>query len=203
MADGPPGFSGGTPHPLTRRALLAAAAGAGAALTAGCSQVEPGIDRLRELVRGESASSPPAQPAPADPRDPDVRLAVEVMLLCDSAASALRAWTQASDRRPARLRRIAESAAEMHDLHSGLVAGAVPAEAAPGSGRLAPRLFAAAQEPEGALKSAVTIEELAGAGLREAALAARSGPFASLLASMVAASAQQSAQLRAGAGSRR
>lgn len=199
---------GGSPRPpvtTTRRRLLRGALGAAgvAGLTA-CSSVEPAVEQLRELVDGgDPRASPSASPdvaAPSDPADPDVRLAVEVVLTSEAAATALENWVALPGRRSRRLRRLAGEAAATHRRHAQIVSRAVPPAAAPASGRLAPALVEALDTPDGTLKSVVRIEELAGAGLREAALRARSGPFASLLASMVAASAQHSAQLR-GTGS--
>ncbi|QWC85380.1 hypothetical protein KLP28_00905 [Nocardioidaceae bacterium] len=171
--------------------------GAGVALgpaLGGCSRVESAVDRVRDLAGDDPAESAPAVPAPSDPADPDVRLAVEVVLVSQAAATALRVWTDAG-RRPRRMLRLAEAAAATHDAHADLVAAAVPVNADPATGRLAPALTSSAAGEDG-FRSAVRIEELAGAGLREASLVARSGPFASLLAAMVAASAQQSALLR-------
>ena len=190
-----------------RRRLLTGALGAAAAVgLSACSTVDPAVDRLRDLVAGgEDAAPAPRVEPPSDPADPDVRLAVEVMLVSEAAATALENWASRPGRGAARLRRIAREAAATHTRHAALVGGAVPAGADPGNGRLSPALISALESPSGTLKSVVRIEELAQAGLREAALSARSGPFASLLASMVAASAQHSAQLRgvasgAGAG---
>ncbi len=185
---------------LSRRAALLGAVGT---TTLACSPYELQTQQRRPPVR----PTPSTAEAPAV--DPDVDLATTVV----AAERALLERIDATVRRHPRLERVLASTREVHDVHVSLLEDAVPAgsgasdAATPTSpaspGEPGPTPADDTSEPVGvprdrarALRAVATAEDELALTAKQAAFAAQSGAFARVLASMAAASSQQSAVLR-------
>jgi hypothetical protein len=160
---------------------------AAAALVAGCTSSD------------DSNPSTTRTPAPrhSPGTDPDVKIAATVL----ERERALLERVAATARKHPRLAPELASARAAHRAHVALLTKAVPNDTpvrkpAPGSAHRVPG------RPGPALSALAAAEtRLSGIGARSS-LAARSGPFARVLASMAAAAAQQSARLSAAAAER-
>ena len=172
---------------IPRRAALVGAAVATVAVT-GCTS-DDGSQADHRASRSPRASSSPSATRPANP---DVALAAGVL----AAEQQMLQRVSATVRRHRRLGPVLAGARSAHAAHVRLLARAVPDHAsAP-----ATPLPAAPQVPVGrvaALQAVARAESTLGARHAREAVAARSGAFARVLASMAAASAQQAAHLTA------
>ncbi len=163
---------------LSRRTALGGlVVGTGAVLT-GCTAASG--------VRHKSPSPSPA------PEDPDVTLAAAVL----GQEQAMLDQVVATARRHPRLTGAVAGARAAHRAHVALLTRAVPTGGA-ARGAAPRRVLHVPKAPGAALAALAHAEDrLAGTG-RDHALAARSGAFARVLASMAAAAAQQSTHLGA------
>jgi hypothetical protein len=173
---------------LPRRTALVGAAAATVAVTGGCTSDDGsrGDDRA---TRSPSASSSPSATPPANP---DVALAARVL----AAEQQVLARVTATVRRHRRLAPVLAGARTAHAAHVRLLARAVPPQASAS----ATAVPTSPEVPAGrvaALQSVARAESALGARHGREAVAARSGAFARVLASMAAASAQQAAHLTA------
>jgi hypothetical protein len=170
----------------SRRAVLGALTAAAGTTLAGCT----------------SAGAPPrprptiTPPASTPPPQPDVPLAAAVLRREQAVLDRVRA----TSRRHPRLAATLTGARAAHHAHVQLLRGAVPAGTSGGGlVRRTPRVPA---EGIAALRALARAEgDLAASG-RRSALAADSGAFARVLASMAAAAAQQATHLTAAATER-
>jgi hypothetical protein len=143
--------------------------------------------------------------------DPDVDLATTVV----AAERALLERIDATVRRHPRLERVLTATREVHEVHVTLLEDAVPDEAGAPDGETQTSTSTPSptepgptptDDPVGpdrvprdrarALRAVATAEDELALTAKQAAFAAQSGAFARVLASMAAASAQQSAVLR-------
>ncbi|MDX6302941.1 MAG: hypothetical protein QOF53_4155 [Nocardioidaceae bacterium] len=180
-----------TPPPVSRRTALGGAVVA-AGLVAGCTA--PGSD---------------APPRAAGPRreDPDVALLSAVLAseqrLLDRVVATLRRHPDLPATQSAAL----AGARTTHRAHVALLRAGAPSDSPSPSVSASASSTATATPVPG--RAAAALLALAGAeddqsgSVRHAALAARSGAFARVLASMAAAAAQQAVHLRAGSKDRR
>lgn len=143
------------------------------------------------LAGALGACTPDSTPAPRPSdtgADPDEALALEAL----AAQTAFLALLDAVTRDSARRLRALASTRTVHERHVALLTEAVPnpptTQPSPG-----PALTGAGRSTYLALARA---EDQLGQTLRRAAARAESGPFARVLASMAAAAAQQSFELR-------
>jgi hypothetical protein len=174
-----------TPLPVSRRTALGGAVAA-AGLVAGCTA--PGSDGPRSA-------------AGAGRQDPDVTLLSAVLAserrLLDRVVATLRRRPDLSVAQSAAL----AGARATHRAHVDLLRAGAPTESPSPSGSGSASSTATAAPVPGT--AAAALLALAGAeadqsgSVRHAALAARSGAFARVLASMAAAAAQQAVHLRA------
>lgn len=169
---------------MSRRAAVGGVAVAAVALVAGCTSSD---------VSKPSATRTPT-PRHSPGTDPDVKIAATVLererLLLERVA--------ATGRKHPHLAPTLAAARTTHRAHLALLTQAVPNDTpvrspAPGT---VPHVPGGAAQALSALAAAE--RRLSDLGARRS-LAARSGPFAGVLASMAAAAAQQSAQLSAAA----
>jgi hypothetical protein len=175
---------------MTRRGVLAAAAGLSAGAVVGCTP-------QRERRRGEEP------PEPVEPQiDPDVAVAAEALA---NQQQVLELLAATGERHPRLARRLAPVVAA-HEAHASLLADAVPPDVTaepttsptsspsptggPESGRVrVPR------DRTRALGRVVAAERELATATKQHAFRARSGGFARLLGSMAAAAAQHEAVL--------
>lgn len=169
----------------SRRSTLGLAFGGVITLGAGLS----GCDLGASSDTGPRTETPPAASADQiDGRDdPDQAVVVAALAALDLRVAALGA---ARDAYP-RLRRPLSALAAMHLAHRGVLEPAPPSRATPAS----PPGAGVGPTPTGALRRIRTAEMAYQRSLVDAALAARSGPLARLLASMSASVGQQLAVL--------
>lgn len=187
---------------LSRRAALLGAVGT---TTVACSPYELQTQQRPRRVR----PTPTTAEAPAV--DPDVDLATTVV----AAERALLERIDATVRRHPRLERVLAATRDVHDVHVALLEDAVPEDPdAPEGETPVPDPAASPTDPGSsltdepsepqrvprdrarALRAVATAEDELALTAKQAAFAAQSGAFARVLASMAAASAQQSAVLR-------
>lgn len=188
---------------LSRRAALLGAVGT---TTLACSPYE-----LQTQQRRPRPVRPTPSTAEVPAVDPDVDLATKVV----AAERALLERIEATIRRHPRLERVLASTREVHDVHVALLEDAVPDDSGASSGETrtsdptaaltepGPSPTDDSPEPDRvprdrarALRAVATAEDELALTAKQAAFAAQSGAFARVLASMAAASAQQSAVLR-------
>lgn len=191
-----------TPAPLSRRTAVAGLAGLTGTLAgtlAGCtaSSLEPGPAPTPPTPTVSPGSRPTGTPAGRPTRDQDVRLAAQVL----AGEQAMLDLVLAALRRHPRLAAPLAAATQAHREHVDLLVGAVPSDArAP---RRADRPPPVPARPGAALSGLARAEDRLARLRAHDALAARSGPFARVLASMAAAAAQQGTLLADAARDRR
>jgi hypothetical protein len=177
----------GRDRDLPRRTALVGVAAAAAAVTGGCTS--GGGDRKDGAAASPRASVSPSVSRP--PANPDVVLAARVL----TAEQQMLARVTATVRRHRRLAPVLAGARSAHAAHVRLLARAVPphasASATPASRPSVPVGRVAA------LRSVARAESALGTRHGREAVAAQSGAFARILASLAAASAQQAAHLTA------
>ncbi len=167
---------------LTRRTALALAL---AAAASACTPSGSPGTASTPTPSPTTTAAPPVDP----PVDPDVALALEAITSSAAAAWGLTAVSRHHDD----LAGVLRPAIATHLEHQRILERAAPGDSdyAPTLGRVrVPR------DRARALDFARSVEDDAAEALRRQAFSARSGPFARLLASMSAASAQQSERLR-------
>lgn len=189
-----------TPEPVSRRTALVGLAGVGgvaAAVLAGCTsgRAGPGPTAPTPTSTGtptRTSTGTPTGPAP----DPDVALAAETLVV----EQAMLDRVLATQRRHPRLTGPLAASRAAHRAHVDLLGTAVTdcAEAAPT--RRTPEVPAA---PDAALAALARAEDRIADSGRRSALAAESGAFARVLASMAAAAAQLAVVHADAAGARR
>ncbi len=177
---------------LSRRTATGGALAVTAVLATGCT----GADRRP----GAAGPTPSVTGSPtAVPEDPDVALARAVLL----RERAMLATLQATARVHPRLRGVLASGRASHRDHVRVLSAAVPDGTGPApaaASRRRPRHPAAVPaRPSAALAALAGAEERHARDGRDSCVAARSGTFARLLASMAAAASQQAAVLSAAA----
>lgn len=181
------------PASVSRRTAIGGVAAVTAAVAAGCTGEDSGPGTT-------------AAPRRSGPPSPDVALAAAVLV--DEQAMLDRVLATA--RRYPRLAGTLAEARTAHRAHVALLTRAVPEDDRPGSPSASPSVPAAPRrrpvvpaDPGAALAVLATAESRLTAVDQRSALAAESGPFARVLASMAAAAAQQAFALMAAAGERR
>jgi hypothetical protein len=172
---------------LSRRTAVGGVAAAAVALVTGCTSSD---DSKPSATRTPSPSHSPGT-------DPDVKIAAAVL----ERERALLDRVAATARKHPRLAPELASARAAHRAHVALLTKAVPNDTpvrtpAPGAARRVP------SRPGPALSALAAAETRLGDAGARSSLAARSGPFARVLASMAAAASQQSAHLTAAAAER-
>lgn len=174
---------------LSRRTALGAAAAAAAAVATGCTSSD---DSRPSATRTASPSHSPGT-------DPDVKIAATAL----AKERAMLERVSATARRHPRLAATLDGTRAAHRAHVALLTKAVPDDTPyrspsprAGSSVRVPR------KPVPALSALAAAERRLGDAGARSSLAARSGPFARLLASMSAAASQQSVRLDAAASER-
>jgi hypothetical protein len=178
---------------LPRRTALVGVAAATAAVTGGCTSGD-GSQGEHPAAGSPSASSSPSATRPANP---DVALAARVL----AAERQMLTRVTATVRRHRRLAPVLAGARTAHAAHVRLLASAVPAHAS-ASATPVPTSPPVPVGRVAALRAVAHAESALGARHGGEAVAARSGSFARVLASMAAASAQQAALLTTVAAAR-
>jgi hypothetical protein len=172
---------------VSRRTAVGGVAAAAVALVAGCTSSDDS--------KPSATRTPPPRHSPGT--DPDVRIAATVL----ERERVLLERVAATARKHPRLAPQLATARAAHRAHVALLTKAVPNDTpvkSPGPGAT-PRV---PNKPVPALSALAAAEKrLSDVGARSS-LAARSGPFARLLASMAAAASQQSVLLSAAAAER-
>lgn len=174
---------------LSRRTALGGVAAAAAATVAGCTSSDDS--------RPSATRTPSPRRSPAT--DPDVKLAAAVL----DKERAMLDRVAATARRHPRLAATLAGTRAVHRAHVALLTRAVPDDTpfrSPSPGADGP-----ARVPRGPARAlsalAAAERRLSDVGARSS-LASRSGPFARVLASLAAASSQQSVRLDAAASER-
>ena len=189
----PSGPEHGAGTPLSRRVVLASAAVLTAGVVPGCTTQ---VTEPPRRERPRSSGTPSG--------DPDIALASTVL----ADEEAMLRLVLATARRHPRLAGPLAGARAVHRAHVDLLSRAVPKGAATTSpaspGRpLTPRVHPVPKAPRRALEALARAEDHLGIRGRRSAVAAESGAFARLLASMAAAAEQQAVYLAGAANDRR
>jgi hypothetical protein len=175
---------------MTRRGVLAAAAGLAASAVVGCTPE-------RQRRRGEEP------PEPVEPEvDPDVVVAAEALANQEQILDLLGAT---GERHPGLARRLAPLVAA-HEAHAALLADAVPPDVAAGPTTSPTTSPSPTSGPDAdptrvprnrarAIDRVIAAERELATATKQHAFRARSGGFARLLGSMAAAAAQNEAVL--------
>ncbi len=159
-----------SPSTVTRRSLIAGAAGMAALAASGCSVNNP--------VSDDKAPTPPAELAP------DVAIATRAL----AEITALRAAVSGTLARYPDSRGQLRPLVRMHRAHQRTLVNAVPERARPTA---EPAPYVVPRKQEAALRKLATREERLHDSLGRLALRAQSGDFARLLASMGSATSQR------------
>jgi hypothetical protein len=165
-----PGTLSGRDSTLTRRSLIAGAAGMAALVASGCSVDNP--------VSHEKAPPTPGELAP------DVAVATRALAEITAVRTAVtRTLSRYPDSRP-QLRPLVR----MHRAHEKTLVDAVPEQARPTA---KPAPYVVPRKQKAALRKLATREQRLHDSLGRLALRAQSGDFARLLASMGSATSQR------------
>jgi hypothetical protein len=178
--------------PVSRRTALVGVCGLGARV-AGCTSGSPGAAAPSPSASGSTGATG-VTPSPAV--EPDVLLAATVL----DVERAMLERVLATQRRHPRLAGSLAGARAAHRAHVDLLATAVPTDVARPARR---RTRSVPASPGAALAALARAEEELAGKDRSSAMAARSGAFARVLASMAAAAEQQAVRVAGAAEDRR